>query len=202
MNTHSCLTALSDRALLALLVGDSDSRAMAHRPLVDLFQLHPLPLALRETPASPTAERILGAAKELMARALRASLRERCVLSTPSAVRDYLRLQLADRDHEVFSVMMLDSQHQLIADVILFRGTLSQTSVSPREVVKLALSYNAASVIFAHNHPSGANLPSQADVHLTETLKQALALVDVRTVDHFIVAGTAKPLSMAEQGLL
>lgn len=126
---------------------------------------------------------------------------EGAVLTSPGAVRDYLRLRLSDREHEVFMVICLDAQHRAITFDELFRGTLTQTSVYPREVVKLALATNAAAVIFAHNHPSGVAQPSQADELLTRNLKEALALVDVRVLDHFIVAGT-HAISMAERGLL
>lgn len=122
-------------------------------------------------------------------------------LDSPSAVRDYLRLRLAIREHELFIALFLDAQHRLIACEELFRGTLTQTSVYPREVVKVALRYNAGSVIFAHNHPSGVAEPSRADEMLTTALKDALALVDVRIVDHFVVAGTVA-VSFAERGLL
>jgi DNA repair protein RadC len=116
-------------------------------------------------------------------------------------VRDYLRLILQDREHEVFLVVFLDAQHRAIASEEMFRGTLTQTSVYPREVLKAALRQNAAAVIFAHNHPSGVAQPSHADELLTRTLKDALALVDVKVLDHFIVAG-AQALSFAERGLL
>ena len=142
-------------------------------------------------------ESIIAAAKEILAM----RIRHRDVLSTPSAVRDYLQLQLHDREHEVFVVVLLDAQNRVIAIDELFRGTLTQTSVYPREVVKLALRHNAAGVIFAHNHPSGIAEPSRADELLTATLKQALALVDVKVLDHFIVAG-GSALSFAERGLL
>lgn len=122
-------------------------------------------------------------------------------MTSPQAVRDYLKLKIADREHEVFVALFLDSQNRLIAAEELFRGTLAQTSVYPREVVKAALRHNAAGVIFAHNHPSGVAEPSRADEMLTSALKQALALVDVRTLDHFVVAGT-NVLSFAERGLL
>jgi len=117
-------------------------------------------------------------------------------------VRDWLRLRLAPLHHEVFLALWLDAQNRLIADDELFRGTLTQTSVYPREVVKQALARNAAAVILAHNHPSGVAEPSAADELLTRSLKQALQLVDVRLLDHFIVAGNAPPLSFAERGLL
>lgn len=122
-------------------------------------------------------------------------------LTSPQAVRDYLRLRIADREHEVFVCLYLDSQNRLIAAEELFRGTLAQTSVYPREVVKAALRHNAAACIFAHNHPSGVAEPSRADEMLTQALRQTLALVDIRTLDHFVVAGT-NVVSFAERGLL
>jgi len=122
-------------------------------------------------------------------------------LSSPNAVRDHLRLKLGTLEHEVFVALMLDSRDRLIEYVELSRGTLAQTSVYPREVVKIALARNAAAMIFAHNYPSGVAEPSRADVLLTQSLKQALALVDVRILDHSIVAG-ADILSSAERGLL
>ena len=143
----------------------------------------------------------LQAALELARRALREEISSRDALSSPRAVRDYLRLTLARRDHEVFVVVLLDAQHRVIASEELFRGTLTQTSVYPREVVKCALKLNAAAVIFAHNHPSGVAEPSHADEILTRSLKAALGLVDVQVLDHFIVAGT-RTMSFAERGLL
>ncbi len=122
-------------------------------------------------------------------------------LTSPQAVRDYLRLRIATLEHEVFVVLFLDSQNRLIAVEELFRGTLTQTSVYPREVVKAALKHNAAGVILAHNHPSGVVEPSRADELLTQSLKAALSLVDIRTLDHFVVAGT-QTTSFAERGLL
>ncbi|HXC41347.1 MAG TPA: DNA repair protein RadC [Burkholderiales bacterium] len=141
------------------------------------------------------------AAVELTRRALGEKLAARHAMASPAAVRDYLRLSLSGREHEVFVAVMLDAQHRVIASEELFRGTLTQTSVYPREVVKCALRHNAAAVIFAHNHPSGAAEPSHADEMLTRSLKSALALVDVRVLDHFIVAGS-EALSFAERGLL
>ena len=122
-------------------------------------------------------------------------------LSSPSSVRNYLRLLLSAREHEVFVVVLLDAQNHVLSCEELFRGTLTQTSVYPREVVKVALAANAGSAIFAHNHPSGVSEPSRADELLTSHLKTALALVDVKVVDHFIVAG-AESISFAERGLL
>jgi len=120
---------------------------------------------------------------------------------SPYAVRQFLTLRLAQEEREVFSALWLDAQHRLIAADDLFFGTLTQTSVYPREVVKRCLQLNAAAVIFAHNHPSGITTPSASDMILTDVLKQALSLVDVRVLDHFIVAG-ATALSMLEDGAL
>ena len=141
---------------------------------------------------------------KIIARALRildARLREAPVLSAPGTVRDFLRLKLQDREHEVFVCVFLDAQHRVLAVDELFRGTLTQTSVYPREVVKTALQHNAAALIFAHNHPSGVAEPSKADELLTQALKQALAMVDVRVLDHFVI-GSGAALSFAERGLL
>ncbi|MCL4687184.1 MAG: DNA repair protein RadC [Burkholderiales bacterium] len=122
-------------------------------------------------------------------------------LASPAAVRNYLRLKLADRQHEVFVCVFLDAQNRAISFDELFRGTLTQTSVYPREVVKEALAKNAAGVILCHNHPSGVAEPSFQDQALTRSLSEALALVDVKVLDHFIVAG-ASAVSFAERGLL
>lgn len=143
----------------------------------------------------------LAAGVELARRAARETLARGNVLTSPEAVRDFLRLALSARPHEVFVALFLDSQHRLIAAEEMFQGTLNQTSVYPREVVKAALARNAAAVIFAHNHPSGVAEPSRADELLTQSLKAALALVDVRTLDHFVVAG-GQVVSFAERGLL
>ena len=138
---------------------------------------------------------------ELARRALAQQLKSATVFASPDAVKHYLQLQLAARPHEVFAVLFLDAQHRLLALEELFRGTLTQTSVYPREVVLRALHHQAAAVVLAHNHPSGSVQPSRADEALTQTLKAALALVDVRVLDHVIVAA-GNALSMAEQGLL
>ena len=157
---------------------------------------------LAETPGLGTAKLAqLQAALELARRALKEEISSRSALSSPRAVRDYLRLALAGREQEVFVVLLLDAQHRVIAHEELFRGTLTQTSVYPREVVKCALRHNAAAVIFAHNHPSGVAEPSHADEILTRSLKSALALVDIQVLDHFIVAGS-RTMSFAERGLL
>lgn len=144
----------------------------------------------------------LQAVLEMARRALTETMKERNAFCSPAAVRDYLRLHLSGLSQEVFFALWLDSQHRLLAAEELFRGTLSQTSVYPREVVKKALAHNAAAVVFAHNHPSGVAEPSSADEVLTRNLKESLALVDVRVLDHFIVAGQSQPLSFAERGLL
>ena len=143
----------------------------------------------------------LAAVLELARRALAQQLKERETINSPQAVRDYLQLQLGARPHEVFAVLFLDAQHRLLALEELFRGTLTQTSVYPREVVLRALHHHAAAVVLAHNHPSGSVQPSRADEVLTQTLKAALALVDVRVLDHVIVAA-GQSLSMAERGLV
>ena len=122
-------------------------------------------------------------------------------LNSPASVRDYLRLLLAGKEHEVFVVVLLDAQNRVLTCEEMFRGTLTQTSVYPREIVKAALTANAGGAIFAHNHPSGVSEPSSADRSLTRALSEALALVDVRVLDHFIVAG-ASSMSFAERGLL
>ena len=144
----------------------------------------------------------LQAVLEMSRRALAEEMKQSNAFATPGAVRDYLRLHLAGLPHEVFFALWLDAQNRLITGEELFRGTLTQTSVYPREVVKKALWHNAAAVVFAHNHPSGVSEPSSADESLTGELKKALALVDVRVLDHFIVAGQSQPLSFAERGLL
>ena len=138
---------------------------------------------------------------EMSRRALNEQLQQRDVFKSPQQVRDYLVLKLGGLTREVFLVLFLDTQNHLVATEEMFTGTLTQTSVYPREVVKRALHHNAASVIFAHNHPSGIAKQSQADELLTKELKQALALVDVRVLDHFIVAGN-NTLSFSERGLI
>jgi DNA repair protein RadC len=140
---------------------------------------------------------VLQAALDLLG----AQMRGTQVMSSPQAVRDFLRLKLGTLEHEVFAVLMLDAQHRLLEYVELFRGTVSQTSVYPREVVKESLARNAAALVLVHNHPSGHAEPSRADEHLTQTLRTALSLVDVRVLDHLIVAGR-NVVSFAERGLL
>ncbi|MGB5080575.1 MAG: DNA repair protein RadC [Burkholderiales bacterium] len=201
---------LADAELLAILLrtgARGKSAVDVARELLGRFGsvtalLEAEPAKLAGTPGLGNAKLAhLQAALELARRALKEELSTRDALSSPRAVRDYLRLSLAGRDHEVFVVLLLDAQHRATAFEELFRGTLTQTSVYPREVVKCALKHNAAAVIFAHNHPSGIAEPSHADEILTRSLKAALALVDIQVLDHFIVAGT-RTMSFAERGLL
>jgi DNA repair protein RadC len=202
---------LSDAELLAIFLrsGMKGKNAvdMARQLIAHFGGLNPLFAASeKEFSAIPG----MGAAKytqlqavlEMARRALDEGMRQRDAFSDPAAVRDYLRLKLSGLAHEVFFALWLDAQHRLLAAEELFRGTLSQTSVYPREVVKRALAKNAAAVVFAHNHPSGIAEPSRADEALTQALSRALALVDVKVLDHFIVAGQAIPLSFAERGML
>jgi len=134
-------------------------------------------------------------------RALAQEMQQRDCMSSPQAVREYLRLHLARRDREFFVALYLDAQNRVIKLEELFAGTLTQTSVFPRDVVRKGLECNAAAVIFAHNHPSGLSEPSRADELLTQALKQALALVDIKVLDHLVVGGESA-MSFAERGLL
>jgi DNA repair protein RadC len=147
--------------------------------------------------ASQEANEVIGAALRILGE----RARFQSALISPTSVRDYLRIALAGKEREEFWCVYLDAQNRVIAFEPLFAGTLTQTSVYPREVVKYSLAHNAGAVIFAHNHPSGVAEPSRADEMLTQSLKQALALVDIKVLDHFIVAG-GTALSFAERGLL
>lgn len=149
----------------------------------------------------PAKRAELLAVAEMARRALAQQMQAAPVFENPERVKDYLALHLAGRLQEVFAVLFLDSQHRLLKLEELFHGTLAQTSVYPREVVRRALALNAAAVVLAHNHPSGVAEPSRADEFLTQTLKSALQLVDVRVLDH-IVVGQGQVVSMAERGLL
>ncbi len=193
MTTASAyMSRLSDQDLLTKLIGAEESRRLYHGSLTPLFS---------QATEMQAPYEIFAAARELVRRWLDEELRRECSLTAPASVRDHLRLIFAGQEHESFVVLFLDAQNRLIVSEELFRGTLTQTSVYPREIVKEALRKNAASVIFSHNHPSGVAEPSRADELLTNSLKQALALVDVKVLDHFIVAGAAI-LSFAERGLL
>jgi DNA repair protein RadC len=196
--------------LIALATGTSlrDAAALLKKHRGSLFSLFhgtaPDDLFVGEEPRHYPSDVVatrLRAARELLARSLREELEARTVLASPNAVREFLIHRIGGLDHEVFVALFLDAQNRLIAADDLFRGTLTQTSVYPREVVKHALAHNAGAIILAHNHPSGVCEPSRADEYLTNTLKQALALIDVKVIDHFIIAG-AKTLSFAERGLL
>ena len=138
---------------------------------------------------------------ELARRAMAERLKERAVFDSPGAVKEYLQMHIGSRPYEVFAVLFLDAQHRLIVLEELFRGTLAQTSVYPREVVMRALHHNAAAVVLSHNHPSGSIEPSRADESLTQTLRAALSLIDVRVLDHLVVSQT-DVVSFAERGLL
>jgi DNA repair protein RadC len=148
----------------------------------------------------PAKRAEIAAVLEMARRALAQPLRDKPVFDAPQKVKDYLALHLGQRLQEVFAVLFLDGQHRLIELEILFHGTLTQTSVYPREIVRQALKHNAGAVILAHN-PSGVAEPSRADEHLTQTLKSALHLVDVRVLDHLVV-GQGTVTSFAERGLL
>ena len=143
------------------------------------------------------ADDVLTAAR----RVLSAKVRRGSSMQSPQVVKDYLQIHMAELEHEVFAVLFMDAQHRVIEFREMFRGSVAHTSVYPREVVKAALTLNAAAVILAHNHPSGEPTPSRADEMLTQTLRTALALVDVRVIDHVVVA-TAGVASFAERGLL
>ncbi len=191
LNCGNSFAHLSDVALLQKLIGVQQSRKLYRGSLQPLF-------AATET---GTAHEKCIVAMELVRRCLREQLKRECLLAAPAAAREYLKLHFVGQGHESFMVLFLDAQNYLIAATELFRGTLTQTSVYPREVVKESLRHNAGAVIFAHNHPSGIAEPSRADEMLTQNLKSALALVDVKVIDHFVVAG-ASILSFAERGLL
>ncbi len=196
---------LSDRELLSILLGE-EGESYSLRSLAELFGLrttrHEKLIGVAEEVLPYAMPDRLMAARELLRRALEEDFEGSSdSLSSPASVRDYLRLFLGGQEFESFVALWLDAQHRLIAGMELFRGTLTQTSVYPREVVKKGLAFNAAAVIFAHNHPSGVAEPSQSDRMLTDALKQALSLVDIRVLDHFIVADNTV-MSFAERGLI
>jgi len=202
--------ALTDTELLALVLRTGIARCSAMDLARQLLERAGGTAALLASGAAqlrhmrgfgPARAAQLVATLELVRRGLLEEAAQRDVLASPEAVRDYLRLSLSSLPYEAFLGLFLDSQNRLLAARELFRGTLAQTSVYPREVVKAALAANAAGVIFAHNHPSGVAEPSRADELLTSSLKSALALVDIRTLDHFVVAGH-RVVSFAERGLL
>ena len=202
--------ALADAELIALLLRTGlpgTSVLQLAQNLLDAFG--GLPGLLRLGPEDLEGVKGIGPAKraelaavlELARRAVAGELAARPVFDSPGKVKEYLSLQLGARGHEVFAVLFLDAQSRLVEFEEMFRGTLTQTSVYPREIVKRALELGAAAVILAHNHPSGAAEPSRADEFLTQTLKSALALVDVRVLDHLVV-GNGTVVSFAERDLL
>lgn len=202
--------ALADAELLALLLRTGMKGLgvlqLAEKTLADLGGLSGLlrsdVQALKRIKGlGPAKQAELMAVMELARRSLQHGMQTTPVFSHPQAVKDFLQIQLGNRPHEVFGILFLDAQHRLIAFEELFRGTLTQTSVYPREVVKQALAHNAGAVILTHNHPSGVLEPSRADELLTQTLKSSLQLIDVRVLDH-IVVGQSACLSFAERGLL
>ena len=201
---------LSDAELLAIFL----RTGVAGRSAIDLardliVQFEGLPGLLAASQQEVAQIKGLGPAKyaqlqailELARRAIGAGLQRDTVLNSPERVRQFLQLQLAGREHEVFMVLYLDAQNRLLREQELFRGTLTQTSVHPREVVKQALRFNAAAVILAHNHPSGVAEPSAADRAITHELRDALQLVGVRVLDHLVI-GSGEPVSMAARGLI
>ena len=181
---------LSDRDLLGELIGVEESRLQYQGSLQPFFSEGP--------DASHTK---CAVARELVKRLLGEEMKAREVFADPQAVANFLKVHFYGREYESFVVLYLDAQHRLIEVEEAFRGTLTQTSVFPREILKAALRFNSSSVVLAHNHPSGLPTPSRADERLTQVLKEALALIDVRVIDHLIVAGNCS-LSFAEKGLL
>jgi len=201
---------LTDAELLALLLGSGTRGASAldlARALLEHFgSLRALlnadgPRTLARRGIGPARYALLQAAMELFRRQLREALRSGPALASPEATRTFLLAHLRDKPYEVFCVLFLDNRHRLIAFEELFRGTIDRAGVHPREVLRATLAHNAAAVLFAHNHPSGVLEPSQADELITRRLKEALALIDVRVLDHFIV-GEGQCFSFCEHGLL
>lgn len=194
---------MSNVDLLATLVGRETAKALAAKPLAELFGFaKPRQTQLCEDVATYTTHPALAAAKELFVRCIRERMEEEDLcLSSPETVKTFLCSKIGHLEHESFWCLWLDAQNRLIDAGELFRGTVTQASVYPREVVKKALAVNAAAAIFAHNHPSGSLEPSRANEMLTSTLKSALSLVDVRVLDHFVVAGN-QATSFVSRGLL
>ena len=202
--------ALADVELLAVLLRTGSAGQGVLQLAQSLLESFGGLCGVLRAPAADLARlRGLGPAKvaqtsaclELARRALVQSMRQSPVFESPEQVKGYAALHLAGLPHEEFAVLFLDAQHRLLEVRSLFRGTLTQTSVYPREVVKACLAVNAAAVVFAHNHPSGVAEPSRADEVLTQALRQALALIDVRVLDHLVV-GANQVVSMAQRGLM
>ncbi|MES2819149.1 MAG: DNA repair protein RadC [Pseudomonadota bacterium] len=201
---------LTDAELLAIFlrtgVAGRSAVDLARQLLVAFGSLRALleadrPTFVEHLGLGPAKFAQLQAVLEMARRHLAEGLRRDSALESPQAVRDYLKALLRHEPHEVFGCLFLDAKHRVLAFEVLFRGSIDNTSVYPRQVVKRALAHNAAALILTHNHPSGVAEPSQADRVLTRRLKESLALIDVRVLDHFIV-GDGEPLSMAEYGWL
>ena len=183
---------MSAQLSLPLAVADEAMAAPSSSPPPRLYVL-----GERNEPRPATATQIIAAARRAMTRRVRRGTAMDC----PRAVREFLAIKLGALEHELFAVLLLDNRHRLIDYIELFRGTIDGASVHPREVVKLALARNAAALVLAHPHPSGTAEPSHADELITRRLREALALVDIRVLDHIIVAG-GETMSFAERGLL
>lgn len=207
---HKGVTTLSDTELLAIFL----RTGIAGKSAVDLARELLLHFGSLTNIFAANQDRFcrlpgMGIAKytqlqavlEIARRALSEELKNGNAMNSPEMVRDFLRLSLANKQHEVFIGIFLDAKNHTIATEELFSGTLTQASVYPREIVKRALHHNAAAIIFAHNHPSGIAEPSHADKILTQSLKQALAMIDVKVLDHFII-GNGTTMSFAEQNLI
>ena len=198
---------LSDAELLAVLLGSGcrgkDAIALGRELLANAGSLDALlsrpEQQIRATGLGPAKRARIAAALELARRSLAEELKQRHSLVNPRDSGDYLRARLRHLPYEVFCCLFLDNRHRVLAFEELFRGTVDGASVHPREVVKLALAKNAAAILLAHPHPSGVAEPSQADELITQRLKEALSLIDVRVLDHLIIAG-GDVISMAEQG--
>ncbi len=200
---------LSNAELLSILIGSGSRNRSAMETAHDLLAtfggLRAITQADRKTLCSckgigDVRFVLLQAALEIMRRSLLETIKENDVLSNPGVARNYLKLKMRGYEHEVFACMFLDNQHRVLGFEEMFRGTIDGASVHPREVVKRALHYNAAAVIFVHNHPSGSHEPSKADENITKELKRSLELVDVRVLDHFVVG--ERVTSFAERRLL
>lgn len=196
---------MRNEELLAILVGKKAAKNLSSKNLLDVFGFvtdNRCNGLVMEAGVGYVVHEKLMAAKELVARCMQESMRvDGFTVDSPAVVRNFLCTRIGALEHEAFWCLWLDAQRRLIDAEEMFRGTVSQTSVYPREIVKRALGLNASSVIFAHNHPSGITEPSSADRSLTTTLTRALELVDVRVLDHFVVAGNTAT-SFAEKGLL
>ncbi|UTW02512.1 DNA repair protein RadC [Amphritea atlantica] len=201
---------LSDGELLAIFlrtgVKGSSAVDLARQLLIRFGGLRPLIKAdqqafCQQLGLGPAKYVQLQAVLEISRRCQAEQLQRDSALTSPDLVRDYLQLQLSDRNREVFACLLLDSQHRVICFEELFQGTIDSATVHPREVVKLALSHNAAAIILAHNHPSGIAEPSLADQNITQRIKEALSLVDIRLLDHMVV-GSGVTVSLAERGLI